>query len=201
MNGSSGSDWRAVSPVIGVVLLVVITVLLAGSMSFVFAFGSDLEGPDLGTPTPDDDTPSGPLYALDEAANATGIEHAVLAEANGTMDGKQLSDIKVDYGSGSADPDNVSDFADITEVGVDTDGDDEIDVDLSGDLDGVNTNDNSRIRVAFDTTYVLSEGDTVIVQYDGVDNPESAGEYEATVTLVAHDNTEQDVQATLEIEE
>lgn len=199
MNGSSGTDWRAVSPVIGVVLLVVITILLAGSMTFVFAFGNDLEGPDLGTPT--DESPSGPLYALDEAAGATGIEHAVLAEANETMDGKQLSDIKVDYGDDSADPDDVSGFDDITEVGVDTDGDDEIETNLTDDLDGVNTNDNSRIRVAFDTTYVLSEGDTVIVQYEGVDNPNSSGEYEATVTLIAHDNTEQDVEATLDIEE
>lgn len=199
-------DRRAVSPVVGVVLLVAITILLAGSMTFVFAFGDGLESPELATPTPEDGaagadgTPSGPLYAVDASAGAEGIEHAVLVEANATMDGKELSDIKVDYGDSGGDPDGASSFDDITEVGVDTDGDGDIEVDLHDDLDGVNTNDNSRIRVALDTTYELSAGDTVVVQFDGVDNPDAAGEYDATVALVAHDNTEQAVDATLEIE-
>lgn len=201
MNDPSGGHRRAISPVVGTILLVAITIVLASSVTFVFAIGGDLDAPEFGTPTPEDDSPSGPLYAVDASGGATDVEHAVLAEANETMDGKELSDIKVDYGDGSADPDNVTDYSQITAVGVDTDGDGEIDVDLSDDLDGINTNDNSRIRVAFDTTYVLSAGDTVVVHYEGVDNPEDAGEYDATVTLIAHDNTEQDVDATLEIEE
>ncbi|UIP01174.1 hypothetical protein Hbl1158_07455 [Halobaculum sp. CBA1158] len=46
----------------------------------------------------------------------------------------------------------------------------------------MNTNDYS-FTVALDTDYTLESGDTVVVRYPAVDNPEEPGEYGVAVTL------------------
>ncbi|GAA0194167.1 hypothetical protein [Halobaculum roseum] len=67
--------------------------------------------------------------------------------------------------------------------GVDTNDDGEVDREFNETaISGVNNNDYS-FTLSLDTDYTLEAGDTVVVRYPAVDNPEESGEYEVAVTL------------------
>ena len=52
------------------------------------------------------------------------------------------------------------------------------------DVSGVNTNDDdSDLTVSLDTGYELQAGDRLHLRYEGVDNPDSAGEYDVSVRI------------------
>lgn len=68
-------------------------------------------------------------------------------------------------------------------VGVDTDGDGTVEREFDEtNVSGVNNNAYS-FDVTLDTGYTLEAGDTVVVRYPAVDNPDEAGEYDVEVGL------------------
>lgn len=68
-------------------------------------------------------------------------------------------------------------------LGVDTSGDGTADEEFGPDaISGVNNNDFS-FTIEVDSGYTLTDGDTVLVDYPAVDNPDEAGEYEVELTI------------------
>lgn len=68
-------------------------------------------------------------------------------------------------------------------LGVDTSGDGNADEEFDASaISGVNNNDFS-FTIELDSGYTLTEGDTVLVEYPAVDNPDEAGEYEVELTI------------------
>lgn len=68
-------------------------------------------------------------------------------------------------------------------LGVDTSGDGNADEEFgAGAISGANNNEFS-FTIELDTGYTLQEGDTVIVDYPAVQNPEEAGDYEVELSV------------------
>lgn len=68
-------------------------------------------------------------------------------------------------------------------LGVDTSGDGTADEEFGPDaISGVNNNDFS-FTIEVDSGYTLTNGDTVLVDYPAVDNPDEASEYEVELTI------------------
>lgn len=68
-------------------------------------------------------------------------------------------------------------------LGVDTSGDGTADEEFGSDaISGVNNNDFS-FTIEVDSGYTLSDGDTLLVDYPAIDNPNEAGEYEVELTI------------------
>jgi len=96
----------------------------------------------------------------------------VQAESAGSLDGFAL-----DYSDADVNVDNVS--AENVTVGIDRAGDSEgteVDEDISADLTSVEASEDGMLNLTLGGSYELSEGDQIIVQVEGVQNPE-AGEY------------------------
>lgn len=193
--GSASPD-RAVSPVIGVVLMVVLTLLLASSLTFLFSVDmegemaddivegdvEDDEAADEGTES-EDELRSDLVVAENETPGATGVVHSSVVGVEGAAE-TTLDEITVDYPKSAVDLETQS-HDEILTLGVDTDADGTIERTFdSSDVSGVNTNDDdSVLTVTLDTGYTLSDGDRVKIRYGGADNPDAAGEYDVSVTI------------------
>lgn len=202
---------RGVSPVVGVVLLLVITLLLAGTVG-AFALGidadrdtaDDIAAGELGTDEPPADggtaTPT-PLQddlvvAENDTAGASGVVHSTVIEVGSGVNGTLLEEILVQY---PKDVDlELSAHDELLTIGIDTDADGELEATFDeSDVSGVNTNDDdSELTVTFETGTTLDTGDRVVLRYEGANNPDSAGEYDVSVTL----NEEQTLEGSLVVE-
>lgn len=181
---------RAISPVVGTVLMVVITILLASTLTFVVQFDTNdekaddvVEG-DLGTATPaDDGLQSDLVVAENTTPGASDVVHSTVIEVDEAA-GTTLDELIVDYPKEPVDL-STTQHEEIITIGVDTDGDGAFEQSFdSDDVSGIGTNDdNSRLSLTLDTDYTLSEGDRLTVRYEGGDNPDSVGEYNVSVTL------------------
>lgn len=190
---------RAVSPVVGVALVVVITLLLA-SMFAVGAveladFGTEREQVDEltdgdGAGTGGDGYRAELIWARDDDAGTT-TSHVVnytIASDSDTA-GNSLNSVEIRYPDGSADVSGVDERSDVVTVGVDEDRDGEIEVDATGDVeccppgDGVIVSDGGNtLRIELSGNYNLEGGDALIVEYEAVENP-GAGDYSVTVDV------------------
>ncbi|MFB6103191.1 MAG: hypothetical protein ABEJ73_11590 [Haloplanus sp.] len=187
---------RAISPVVGVALALVITLLLAT----MFAVGA-VEMADFGRERRQvDDLTNGSsagaggdyrselIWARDDGA-ATTTTHVVnysIAPGSDTA-GNSLNSVVIEYPDGSADVSDVDERAEILVVGIDADRDGTIDTDATGDIeccppsDGVIVSDGGNtLRIELSGNYNLEGGDALVVEYEAVDNP-SAGNYSVTV--------------------
>ncbi|QSX00112.1 hypothetical protein [Haloterrigena alkaliphila] len=89
--------------------------------------------------------------------------------------GDSLNDIVADFQGTGADVSNVGDG----DVAVRRNGED-----VTDDLDEVSaSNDGATLTLGFGGSYSLEEGDEIEVVLEDVQNPEDAGDYEATYTL------------------
>lgn len=184
------SAERAISPVVGTVLMVVITILLASTLTFVVQFDTndemaeDVAEGDLGTSTEAAESLQSDLVVAENTTpGASDVVHSTVVEVDEAA-GTELDELIVEYPQEEVDL-STSQHEDVLTIGVDTDSDgaDEQSFD-SDDISGIGTNnDNSRLTVTLDTGYTLSEGDRVTLRYEGADNPDSAGEYNVTVRL------------------
>ncbi|WP_430503856.1 archaellin/type IV pilin N-terminal domain-containing protein [Haloparvum sp. PAK95] len=194
----TGPDDRAISPVVGTILMVVITILLASTLTFVVQFDTNdemaddvVEG-DLGTATPEGDGLQSDLVVAENTTpGASDVVHSTVIEVDEAA-GVELDEITIDY------PTEVdletSQQEDVLSFGIDTDADGELEESFSANNMGINTNDgDSRLTITKTTEYTLSEGDRVVLRVDSADNPDSAGEYNVTVTL----NSDQTEDGTL----
>jgi hypothetical protein len=129
----------------------------------------------------------------DDSAGATTPHRVCYGIAVGSdTAGNSLNSIVVDYPSGSVDLSDVDTRADVTTVGIDTDRDGTIDVDVRSspdDLeccppgDGVKiSNGGTAIDIELTGNYDLEGGYVVIAEYQDVENP-SPGNYPVTVGL------------------
>lgn len=81
-------------------------------------------------------------------------------------------------------------------LGIDTSGDGNADEEFDNSIiSGVNNNDFS-FTIELDTSYVFTEGDTVLINYPAVENPNEPGEYEVETSV----NEVQTATATITIE-
>lgn len=173
------------SPVVGTVLLVVITVLLASTLAFAFALDTndrlaeDVITGDLGGDTLQTDL----VVAEDATPGADGVVHSAVVEVDDAA-GTTLDSITVEYPKDDVDLSTQS-HDEILTIGVDTDEDGDFERTFDeDDVSGVNTNDDdSELTVTFDTATTLSAGERVTVRYDEAVNPDAAGEYAVSVTL------------------
>lgn len=211
---SASATERAVSPVVGIALLLVITLLLAATVG-AFALSLDLnrdtadglvEGevptetgtaPETATSEPTPDANQDDLVVAENAtAGADGVIHSTVIEVGDGAAGDEFDEITVEYPKEEVDL-SLSHYDSVLTVGVDTDGDGDPEETFDGSDPGVNTNDdNSELTLTFDVDYTLAEGDRVQIRYGGADNPDSAGEYDVSVTL----NSDQTVDGKLVVE-
>lgn len=188
-------DQRGIGPLVGVVLFIVITLLLAS----VLAAGAT-ELADFGTEdelvrdltdrngATDDRYRSELIWARDDSANET-TAHVVnytIATGSDTA-GNSLNSVVIEYPGGSVNVSDVDERSEIVTVGIDEDRDGAVDTDATGDVeccppgDGVKVSDNGNtLTIELSGNYNLDEGDSLIVEYEAVDNP-AAGDYEVTV--------------------
>lgn len=114
--------------------------------------------------------------------------------------GSSLNGIKVDYSvsSNPADVGNV-DQSDVVDAYIRRDNGTIVDV--SDDLSGVSgSNNGETVKFTFGGSYDIHSGDTVVIEYEDVVNPDSAGDY--TVEADLNDQSvERPAEATLTIEE
>jgi flagellin-like protein len=190
-------DRRAITPLVGVVIIVVITLLLAS----MFAVGTT-ELADLGDERDRVDDLTGPssngaqsgdyraelIWARDDGSDET-TAHVVnytIATGSDTA-GNSLNSVVIEYPDGSADATDVDDRADVTTVGIDEDRDGDIEVDATDDVeccppdDGVKISDGGNtLTIELSGNYDLEAGDALVVEFEWVENPGS-GDYAVTV--------------------
>jgi flagellin-like protein len=189
-----GVTRRAIAPVIGVALLVVVTLLLAsmfavGAMEMV-EFGMEREQVDALTGGETDGYRAELIWARDDGAGAT-TAHVVnytIAPGSDTV-GNSLNSVEIRYPDGSANVSDVDERSDVVTVGIDRDRDGEIEVDATSDVeccppgDGVVVaDDGNTLRIELSGNYGLEAGDALIVEYEAVENPGS-GDYSVTVDV------------------
>lgn len=189
---------RAISPVVGVALAVVITLLLAS----MFAVGAmemaefGMEREEVRDLTGADGDASGDGYrselvwARDGSPGAT-TNHVVnytIASDSDTA-GNSLNSVEIRYPDGTVDVSGVDERSEIVTVGIDEDRDGAIEVDATADVeccppgDGVIISDGGNtIRVELSGNHDLEAGDALIVEYEAVENP-TVGDYGVTVDV------------------
>jgi len=129
----------------------------------------------------------------DNSTGATDVTQSVGIEADDSTAGQELTAIgatypRDDFTVDAAQHDQIG-------IGVDTDGDGELEEEFDEThVSGVNNNAFS-FDVTLDTGYTLESGDVVVVEYPAVDNPSEPGEYVVEVRL----NDRQTADATVTI--
>lgn len=185
------SGCRAVSPTIGVLLMVVLTVVLAS----VFASGVLTVDGNLEEKTDQFEETvetasanpwsgeSGDLVRIsDNRAGATDVRYRInfKIKPGSDTDGNSLNSIKLKVITGSPDMFSGTGEANLEQVAVDYGSDGSIDDQITGDVDGWTVQDGgSTLKIGFSgSAYTANETDSVIATFDGVDNPESPGTYD-----------------------
>lgn len=188
-------DDRAVTPAVGVVLMLGIVVVLGvvvGAAIPQFAAGLDRSDVDrvVATPTATPAPAAGSelIRARDESPSAT-TRHVLnfrISDGSDTA-GNSLNSIVLDYPA-AVDLSGVDDRDDVVLVGIDADGDGSVEADATDDVeccppdDGVKLSDGATtLTVELSGNYDLEEGDTLVLSFRDAENPSDAGDYEVTV--------------------
>jgi len=193
-------DERGVSPVIGVVLMVVVTVLLASvfatnvisltdgerqdAKKAVGQVEAELSG-DERVVDPEGARLRGELvFAHDETPGAT-TTHEVnwdVGTGDGSAEiGNSLNEVNVVY-SGSADVSGVG--ASDVRVYLNKDDDVAIEVNATDDVSGVSSSGGgTTLTITLTGNYDIEEQDTIVVAYSSAQNPGSSGSYSTDVTV------------------
>lgn len=186
---------RGIAPLIGTVLFILITLLLASILTVGAADMADLgterelvqDLTDRGGAV-DNSYRSELIWAHDDTAGET-TTHAVnytVATGSDTA-GNSLNSVVIEYPDGSANVSAVDERSKIVTVGIDEDRDGTIDIDATDDVeccpptDGVKISDNGHtLTIEMSGNYGLNGGDSLIIEYEAVDNP-AAGDYAVIV--------------------
>jgi FlaG/FlaF family flagellin (archaellin) len=193
---------RAVSPVIGVTLMVVLTVLLAsvfaaGILSFDGRLDQRTEQFDDAVSTASANPWSGESGDLvrvsDRRAGATDVRYRInftVRPGSNTI-GNSLNSVEIDVTTGQPDMFNGTGQANLEKVVVDEDSDGSVDQTITGDVNGwAVTGGGSTLDIQFDgSAYTASADDSIVVVFDGVDNPTSPGTYDVEVETSGDGNT------------
>ena len=182
---------RGLSPVIGVLLMIVITILLASIFAVeTLTFGEDLDERD-GQFEGAVETMSGNPWSgergdlvrvANNRAGATDVTYRVnftIRPGSNTI-GNSLNSVYLEVTTGSPAMFSNTELADLKWVGVDEGSDGTIDQYITDDVDSWQIqNDGTALKIGFSgSAYTASPNDSVIVIFDGVENPSDAGEYD-----------------------
>jgi hypothetical protein len=125
---------------------------------------------------------------------ATNVTQTLRIDANETAADSELTAVGATYPRENFTVDAAQ--HDQIELGIDTDGDGELEAAFNEThISGVNNNEYS-FEVTLETDYTLQAGDTVVVSYPAVDNPSEPGDYEIEIRL----NDEQNATDTVTID-
>lgn len=192
------SDQRAVSPVIGVALLLAIVLLLASVFSVgLYGFGNELttssfdravnkkyESSDTGAPYSYDDN----ITAVNNGAGET-TRHIVTLNVTGNAVGNSLNEVTIEYTNEQTDVSETApddDLSHLLVIGIDTDNDGRIDTDAIDDVepdDFETGDDGSKLEIELSGNYDLNADDTLVIVYEEVENPSAAGTYNVDIDL------------------
>ena len=123
------------------------------------------------------------LRLSDPRAGATDVRARInfTIQPGSSTDGNSLNSVYVEMTSAPA----STMFAgttqgDLERVAVDYDSDGSVDQDITGDVDDWQVkNGGSTVKIGLSgSAYVADEGDSIVVEFDGVDNPTSPGTYD-----------------------
>lgn len=197
--------WRAVSPVVGVTLMVVIVILLSSIVAgFALSFDDKLDEPDLQQTDTDDElnpwADDALLAPKDPVAGAEDVEYRLLFEIESSdslsEDSEELSNIDVVV-STSDDMFTGVGEADLERLEINGA---EQDVDAS-DITWDSDSGGAELNIETDGfSYDPSEGDEMVLVFGGVDNPESPGTYDVDVELNGDDQKDGEIEIVDEIE-
>lgn len=196
-------NWRrAVSPVLGVLLMVTLTLVLAA----VFASGALTADEGLGDKRDQFDEAAGQpgsgaqtavstatgnpwagsrgdlIRPSNNQAGATDVEYRVnfTIEPDSDTIGNSLNSVYVEVTTGSPPMFANTAEGDLQRVVVDEGSDGTVDREITGDVDGWTVgNSGTALKIEFTgAAYTPQADDSVIVEFDGVDNPDTAGSYD-----------------------
>ncbi|PSQ30059.1 hypothetical protein BRD06_02235 [Halobacteriales archaeon QS_9_67_15] len=182
---------RGVSPVLGVLLMVVLTALVAS----VFATGVLRYDAELNESVDEFEEVATTMAAnpwmgsrgdlvrpADDRTGATDVSYRInfTVEPDSDTVGNSLNSIYLEVTTGS--PNMFSDTGEgkLERIAIDEDSDGSEDRDITYDVDGWQVeNSGSAVKVELSgSAYTADENDSIIVVFDGVKNPPSAGEYD-----------------------
>lgn len=178
------------SPIIGVVLMVMITLLISSifaAQASMFAASLDekeqLFDEQVTTLSGNPWSGSrGDLVRLsNNKAGATDVTYRVNFTINPGSDavGDSLDSIYLEVTTGSPDMFSNTELADLELAGIDGGSDGTIDLYITSDANGWNVrNGGTALEIAFGTNYSNRANDSVILVFEGVDNPKNAGTYD-----------------------
>jgi len=184
---------RGINPVLGVILMVVITLILASVVTFeVSTIGSGLEDHedqyDDAVTTLSANPWSGSQGDLirisNNQAGATDVKYRVnfSIEPGSPTIGDTLDEVYIEVTTGSPNMFSNTELADLISVKVDQGNDGTYERTLSGDADVWQVqNGGTSLQIDFSSSYHINSGSSIIVVFDGVDNPDTPGEFELRV--------------------
>jgi len=195
-----GIRRRSVSPIIGVLLMVVLTVLLASVFAAgLGAFGDSVEQnerqfqetvADASEPV---ETVSGNPWGgergdlirpANDQAGATDVRYRVnftIRQGSDTI-GNSLNSIRLEVPTSTPDMFSNTSESDLERLVIDEESDGSVDRDITDDVtisDWQISNNGSELKIEFDgSAYTPSANESIVMILHGVDNPESAGTYD-----------------------
>lgn len=186
---------RAVSPVVGTVLMIALTLLLASVIvASLGSFSSKVKQPDESIEVITTETATanpwegaiGDLVRLsNDQAGATGVRIQVNFTVNSGSDtiGNSLNSVKLDVQTGSPDMFTGTSQDDLRKAVVDTDADGAPEENIESDLNGWQvSNGGSTVKVEFSgSAYTAAAEDSIIIVFSNVDNPPAPGTYDVRV--------------------
>lgn len=185
---------RGISPVVGVVLMIVVTLLLASVVAVgVTSIGDDLDA-DSAVPTavPDGSIETvatdrwvgspGDLFSLsNDQAGATNGSMRVnfTIEDDSNTIGNSLNSVRLESNDTSLTMFAGTERSDLERIAVDEDGDGIVDREITGDVNGWTVSDGgSTLKIELSgSAYSPEAGDSIVVVFGGVTNPPDAGTY------------------------
>jgi hypothetical protein len=131
--------------------------------------------------------PASTISASPARAGATST-HRVAVTVGSGADGSTLRAVEIDYAQAFVDESGsvaapAGSSSNVVAFGVDTDGDGTVDADASGSLSTSGDDGTLTVETTDTPGPSISAGDRVIVEYSGVQNPATGGDYGTTVTL------------------
>lgn len=197
------TDHRGLSPVVGAVALVVITLMMGVSVAWSAGTFETTLPEDRTDSVVDDGTTNQRvqpvedevIYALDDDAGET-TTHVVVLEITGDNVGNSLNEIEISYAASDASGTGVDQ---IRLAGFDTDDDGRIEADWSDDVETNDvdaTNGGLTLTVGVTGNDDLDSGKALVFAFRGVENPGTAGSHTVEIDV----NDEQVYAGTLTVD-
>lgn len=188
-------DARAISPAVGVILLLGIVVTLVAVLGVMtLQFAAEIEADEAEVISEDQTGEDGTyrselVWARDDAASATTshvVNYTIVSGSDAA--GNSLNSVVINYAAGAMDASGLNSRDEVVMVGIDTNQDGTVDTDATNDVeccppdDGVKISDGgTTVTIELSGNYDLEGGDSLIVEYESVVNPSSDGNYSTTI--------------------